>query len=236
MADTATATPAATVDTKAATVAPTPAHAAPATAEPKVDAKGATPAAPPKVRISMAEEAPKTDAPKADATPEPAKDGDVKVAEGEVVYDLKMPEGAMVDDSVKESVVAFAKEHKLAPEVAQKMLERENSAKVEFFNSNKPGGIEWSKRADQMEADALADAEIGGSPEKLKASAELGRRVLDKYFSPSVKQFLIESGLGSNKELIRGFVKIAKASKDDTVVMPGAQGGPASPGDLEAMY
>lgn len=234
MATETVTTSTAQADTKAAgAAAQTQTVSTSATAvDPKADTKVVTPA-PAKERISLASETKTDDTKKADE-----KSGDVKVLEGqEIVYDLKLPQDSAFGEEYKESVIAFAKEHKLPAEVAQKVADRDHAMRADFLKSHSPGGSEWTKRADLYEKESLEDPEIGGSPEKLKASAELGRRVLDKYFPPEVKKFLIESGLGSNKYVIKGFAKLAKAHKEDSLVIPGAQGAPvAQPGDLTSMY
>lgn len=140
-------------------------------------------------------------------------------------YDLKLPEGSQLDASAVEKIASFAKERGLSNEQAQAVLQRDHEAKASFEAANKPGGEDWVKRTADWEKAALADKEIGGSAEALKANAELGRRVLSKFFPESMAKYLTDSGLGSHPDVIRGFVKIGKMMADDQLVVPGKDEG-----------
>lgn len=226
-ATTTTSTPTADVKVTApVTQTTTTSETVKAVVDPKAETKKVETAPAAKVeRINLADEPPKVEDKKVDVDPS-----------AEPVYTLKLPDGSLLSKESVDEVTAFAKANKIAPEVAQKLLERDHARQANFIASHKPGGAEWTKKADQFSSEALADAEIGGSPEKLKASAELGRRVLEKFFPKEVKQFLIESGLGSNKEVIRGFYRMGKAMKDDSIIIGGAQAPPSGPKSLEDMY
>ncbi len=136
-------------------------------------------------------------------------------------YDIKLPDGALLDPSHVEKVSAYAKEHKLSNEDAQRVLERDNAVLMDFFEAQKHGGPEWTKRVDEWEKLALADKEIGGTPENLKASAELGKRVISKYFPESIIGWLNETGYGSHPDILKGFAKLGKMMTDDQLVQPG---------------
>lgn len=212
----------------ATVVAPAPVVAAPATPAPVAPAAPVTPvvAAPPATPAAPAPE-PKT------LLSEPAK------VEPEVKYDLKLPKDSKLTQADQDAVAAFAKEHKIAPEMAQKLLERDHAAKEAFITANQKGGPVWTDRVQAYEKEALMDPDLGaGDPVKLTAICEQGRRVLDKYGTPKLKQYLIDSGMGSNAEVLKMFANLAKASAEDTIVSPQpAAGAPANQtGDLVNMY
>lgn len=141
-------------------------------------------------------------------------------------YDLKLPEGSPLKPESVEKIASFAKERGLSNEQAQAILQRDHEAQVSFAEANKPGtGSEWKARVQGWEQAALADKEIGGSEEALKANAELGRRVVTKFFPESVSKFLSDTGFGSNPDIIRGFAKLGKMMSDDQLVIPGGSAG-----------
>jgi hypothetical protein len=199
---------------------------APAPAPAKADANSPAPApaAQPAANQSAAPAVdPKAGAPAADPKADPAKP---VVPEK---YDLKLPDGSTLAADQVEKIASFAKERGLSNDQAQALVQREHEAKVSFDEANKPGGADWTKRVSDWEKTALADKEIGGSEEALKANVEHGRRVLQKYFPESISKFLNESGFGSHPDIIRGFSKLGKMMADDRLVIPGASAGNKQP-------
>ncbi len=167
-------------------------------------------------------------------SPETTK-GTPAEAKPEVTFSLKLPDGSLLDQAHVEKVTSFAKERGLSNDQAQAILERDHQEKSAFVEANKPGGVEWTKKVNGWEAAALADKEIGGTPEALQANAELGKRVIAKYFPESIKSFLDETGFGSHPEVLRGFVKLGKAMSDDKMVHPGSQSS-GNPKSLEDIF
>ena len=114
------------------------------------------------------------------------------------MYDLKLPENSVLDETAIERMTAYARESGLSPEAAQKQLEFLNTEvadrNVAFLESIKPGGAEWTRNVSEWETQARKDPELGGSPEKFAATVESARRVLAQVFPPTVAKFLHESG------------------------------------------
>lgn len=144
-------------------------------------------------------------------------------------YDLKLPEGSQLQADQVEKIATFAKERGLSNDQAQAVLQRDHEAQVSFMEANKPGGKDWETRVSNWEKAALADKEIGGSEEALKANAEHGRRVLQKFFPETVSKYLVDSGFGSHPDVIRGLSKLGKMMADDTLVLPGGGAGNKQP-------
>ncbi len=117
-------------------------------------------------------------------------------------YDLKIPEISHLTNEQISKIEAFAKSNGLTNEQAQGVLESENSALAGFLSDRQPGGKVWTAQVDAWEQAALADKDIGGTKENLAQSAELGRRVVDRFFPPEVKTFLNETGFGSHPMIL----------------------------------
>lgn len=156
---------------------------------------------------------------------EPAADADKAKTGVPDKYELKLPEQTSLDTAVVERTAAIARELGLSQDHAQKTLEFVNTevaAKLAAVTeAHQPGGAEWTKNVEGWEAAALADPDLGGSgkPEVLKANADLAQRVLASFFPPSVKEFLIETGFGSNPDVLRGFVKIGRSMSEGSLVI-----------------
>lgn len=135
-------------------------------------------------------------------------------------YELKIPDGSLLDAAHVDKLTAFAKEQKLTNAQAQVILNRENEAVASYVTAHKPGGEVWNKLVTDWESAALVDKEIGGSKEVLAANVELGKRVIDRYFPEPIRKFLQESGYGSNPDVLRGFVKLGKAAGEDKIERP----------------
>jgi hypothetical protein len=156
-------------------------------------------------------------------------------------YDLKVPETAKgIDAAIVERTAAIARAQGLGNEAAQKLLEgvvaevtAQQTAQVEAW---KPGGSEWTKRDAEWRAAALADAAIGGSPEKLAKSVELAQKVMAKFGGDDVVAFLKETGLGSHPAALKLLSKIGAAMSESSLVVgaPAAVAGSLSA--AEKMY
>ncbi len=136
-------------------------------------------------------------------------------------YDLKVPNGALLDSSHVEKIAAYARERGLSQEDAQKVLERDNSILMSYAERQKAQTEE--ARNSWAEATKL-DKELGG--EKLPQTVEVARRVLDRFGSEEFKQQLNETGLGNHPELIRILSRIGKVLSSDQTILGGA---PAKP-------
>lgn len=151
-------------------------------------------------------------------------------------YELALPENAAIDTTALERTATTARELGLSNEAGQKMvnfLNTEVAAREEaFLTSNKPGGVEWTKRVSDWEGAALSDTDVGGSPEKLQESVAISQRVLAEFFPTEIKEFLQESGFGSHPALLRGLAKIGRAMLEDDVTAGPANSGKRRPEDV----
>lgn len=182
------AAPVAPVET--AQPAETPKESAPETEKAKDAPKESPKAAPAEALLGESSK-------KADEAPkDEAKEEDIQ---------LSAPEGHKLDDVFLDEFKPLAKEYGLNSEKAQKLLDV-------YFKAQAAAAIRTSN--EWLEA-AKADKEVGG--EKLKASAELANKALAKFGTPELRQWLGNSPLANNPELLRIFSRIGAAISNDSV-------------------
>lgn len=172
------------------------APAAPAPAEEKVstpESKAPEAAAEPKVEEKKAEE--------------PKKEQPPVVPEK---YDLKIPEGSVVDARFVEKIAAVAKAQGLSNEQAQALLNQQSQEIGSYVK----------EQSDTWKSQALADKEIGG--DNLNKNVALASRVISKFGSDSLRAELDKTGYGNHPEVIRLLSKIGAAIGEDHLVMPGS--------------
>ncbi len=136
---------------------------------------------------------------------------------------MKLPEGSTLDAPALERTAAIARELGLSDSAAaQKVvdfLHQEASSQREaFLAAHQPGGAEWVKQEAAYREAALADAEIGGTPEKLATSTELAKRAFAKFADPEAAGFFETSGLGSHPQVLRMLTRIGKAMGEGALV------------------
>lgn len=129
-------------------------------------------------------------------------------------YDLKLPDGSLLDADHLDSISSLAKEKKLSNEEAQAILERDHAV-LSAFEDRKRQEAEVMK--DEWAKSAQSDKEYGG--EKYKESIALARRVLNQFGSNALKEQLNSSGLGNHPELIRLMVRIGKEISAGSLVV-----------------
>jgi hypothetical protein len=149
--------------------------------------------------------------PAADTTGEkPAEEGKKPEAQGAPeAYDIKVPEGITLDEASLGEFTSVFKELNLTQEQAQRL------ADVQAAFVQKQNEATAAQFAQWQEA-SKTDKEFGG--DKLQENLAVGKKALDTFFSPDVKQMLVITGLGNHPEVIRGFIKIGKQLSDDSVI------------------
>ena len=187
----------------------TPAPDAPKadTPAPAPDApKAAAPADTPKA------DAPNPDAPKADAPKDGDAPKDAPKAEAPADYAaLKLPEGYKADDPVFADAVKLFEGEKIAPEVAQKLIDftvERDKAIAKAVNDQ--SAAQWTKQTGEWRANA----------EKEFSADQLGnaKTALAQVFDKETVAYLEGLGFTNHPGLIRGMVKVSQAIKDDTFV------------------
>lgn len=138
----------------------------------------------------------------------------------EIKYDLKLAEGAMLDQAYVEQFSQFAKENKLTQEMAQGFLNREQNLLNSYVQKQQQ---EFEATQKAWVAEIEKDPEIGG--EKLKENVELAHRALKQFGSEKFLSELEQTGYGNHPELVRVFAKIGQLIKEDKMVSPNANSG-----------
>jgi hypothetical protein len=196
---------------------------------------GGTPA--PDPAAPAAGGAPPTDGtPAPDAKPDAKPDGGAPAAP---TYALKLPDGSTLDADFVNRTAAIYGAQGLSTEAAGKLFDAQiaeiakaTTAAVEAARTAEneamrkdyapETGAKWIERNDAQKAAALADAEIGGTPEKLTANAEKANAVLKRFFEPAFIEEIHAAGFASHPDVIRGFLRIGRLMSEATLVPPGS--------------
>lgn len=161
------------------------------------------------------------DGQKADGKPE----GDKSEGAPEAYTDFTTPEDVKLDPELAGELKTLAKELNLPQAQAQKVADLGAKLAQKMVADQ----AETLKQArTQWESEARADKEIGG--DAFEANLGVAKKAVDAFVSPELKAMLNETGLGNHPELIRTFVKIGKAIKEDGFV--GGRATPAVRGDM----
>lgn len=213
-----------------------PAAGSTAVADPPVP----PPAEPPKEPSSIATEG----APKPPETPpaeppkppeEPPKAPPKPAAAAEPpkpeVYELESPKDGLL---TKEYVTQFQKDAiaaGLSKDEAKDLLDTQYRAVKEFDDRTK-ASVETAKR--EWRELSLADKEIGG--DNFNKTAELSKRVVDKFGNDAFKKLLNESGFGNYPEVLRFLSKIGAAFSEDQLRAGNASSGGVTKSREEILF
>lgn len=140
----------------------------------------------------------------------PSGDAAKAQAQAEPSYSFNAPEGTEFDAEVLKTFGDAAKELKLAPDAAQKLLDKV----APVMQARQSQHLE-QMRAEWLEA-SKTDKEFGGA--KLSENLGVAKKALDAFGSPQLRTLLEESGLGNHPEVIRFFLKAGKAISEDRYV------------------
>ena len=167
-----------------------------------------------------------------DQKPDDKEDGDKEDGDKDAVpekYDLKVPEGFVLDEAVLGEFTELAKEAKLSQEAAQKFADLH--AKLAKEASQRLIG-QWEKTIESWQTEAKADPEIGGADHEEKlATAKFG---LKKFGTPELSQLMDDLFVGNHKEFIRLFYRLGKIAQDPKFVEAESVGSVKS--DAEVLY
>lgn len=141
----------------------------------------------------------------------------------EVKYDLAVPEETSLTEPEVESLKAYAKEKGLSKDQAQELLNQRHEAKEDLISRYKS---EQDTLRTQWLESAKNDKEFGG--QHFAQNVEFAKRSLEKFATPGIVEYLNQTGLGNNPEVIRLFYRIGKSMSNDSIVNPGSAGGPVT--------
>jgi len=146
-------------------------------------------------------------------------------------YELKLPEGSILKPEHVEQISAFAKEHKLSQELAQKLLERESGSVSSYAQARQ---AEIDKEVSGWLVQVQNDPEYGG--EKFKQNAEYARQFVKKYGDEDFWKALDMTGLGNHPALFRFMARAGKAAANDKAVFAGTTTTPEKKSAAEILY
>lgn len=134
-------------------------------------------------------------------------------------YELKLPDGALLDSVALEEISAYAKEKGYSQEQAQELLTRENEAVLDYVERTE----ELHKaQVSKWRQEVMADKEIGG--EQFNINIEYAHRVLQKFAPKEFVETLEKTGFGNHPLLVKTFVAIGKAMQPDKIVKANSVG------------
>lgn len=151
------------------------------------------------------------------ASGNPATAGAAKPAEPQApvkqapeAYSLTLPEGSQMDDAGLKAFSEIARKADLSNDSAQLFLSELAPVMAQRFQDQ-------AAAIQQQWADAAkADKEFGG--DKFGENLATAQKAIDKFGTPELTQFLIDTGLGKHPELIRAFVKVGRVVSEDSLV------------------
>jgi hypothetical protein len=158
----------------------------------------------------------KPDADKA-KEPDAAKPEDKAAAEAKLKeipedgkYEFALPDGVEIDTELAATAMPVLKEagvsregaNKLAAFMAQQRA-TEHTARMEH----------WDKINREWQDAARKDSEYGG--DKFDASLGAANKMIDKFGTPELKEYLTASGGGNHPEMIRFMARVGNAFSDD---------------------
>lgn len=141
------------------------------------------------------------------------KEGEKPAGAPEAYEDFKTPEDIKLDPELAGELKALAKEFNLPQEQAQKVADL-GAKLAQKMQANQAEVLKAAR--EEWASNARADKEYGG--DAFDANMATAKKAVDQFVSPELKTMLNETGLGNHPELIRTFVKIGKAIKEDGYV------------------
>ena len=141
---------------------------------------------------------------------DPTKAPETKVED--VKYEFKLPEGMELDAALAAEFTTIAKDLKLTPEAAQKLVDLRSAAEAKRAELHKTTIAKWAD-------DVKADKELGG--DKLAESTATAKKAI-ALGGPELTALLNESGLGNHPVIFKWAHAIGKAMSEDSKVITGS--------------
>lgn len=126
-----------------------------------------------------------------------------------VEYSFELPEGVELDAKGAEGLTAVARELKLPPEAAQKLVDL-------YAERVQAQANQFTEMVKGWETEVKKDPALGG--DKLAETITVAKTAIDKYGSPALLSLLDSSKMGSHPEVIRFLHKVGLTLKEDAIV------------------
>lgn len=186
---------------------PVPAAATPTPAPPATETKPAE-TKPATALIEAAPEKPKTE----------EKPSEAAAVE---LQPFTLPDGQVADPVLMGEFTTLAKELKLDQATGQRLVDLYTKAQAAQYEQLEATVKKWAE-------DTQKDKEIGG--QNFDATKAAAARVMAKYATPELREFLSQTRVGDHPELIRFVARIGKEMREDTsgpAAAPAAEKTPA---------
>lgn len=142
-------------------------------------------------------------------------------------YDLKAPEGIVLDTAAVEEFSVIAKELNLTNDQAQKFANVAAAMEQRRAEAHVKTVKEWAEQS-------KGDKEIGG--DAFDTNMSTARKFMDTFGSPELKQLLDVSGFGNHPEVVKLFVKAGKRFGEDGFVASGNRAATPEQSAAKALY
>jgi hypothetical protein len=138
-------------------------------------------------------------------------------------YEIALPKESPVGADVLAKVADLAKGLSVTDSArVQAIVDLIHGEAVQVLEAQqealKKGGTLWTQTVQRLEADALADPDIGGTPERLQATVQKAKAALAEFGGDEFSTFLEDTGLGSDKRLIKAWAKVAERMQEDRLI------------------
>jgi hypothetical protein len=122
-------------------------------------------------------------------------------------YEFTLPDGMEMDTVLAEKAGPVLKDAGITREQANKLAGIIAADRKERFE-------QWGKTQEEWVKAAKTDKEYGG--DKFDASITGAKRVLNKFGTPELQEYLTASGGGNHPEMIRFMARVGNAISDDS--------------------
>jgi hypothetical protein len=137
-------------------------------------------------------------------------EADAKAAVVPEKYDLKLPEGTIVDEPMMAEFTAFAKESKLTNDQAQKAADLHLKAIGAFAAKQ---AAEFTDQQKKWTDEMIGDKDLGGK--KIDDTLSVARKVVSAFGTPRLKADLERTGMGNHPDLVKMFHAVGLQLGDD---------------------
>ena len=146
-------------------------------------------------------------------------------------YDIKMPEGVELDQTLLDEIAPQFKELGLTTKQAQSLADKFIAAQEKRATEQSQG---WAKTVSDWVDTAKADPEIGGA--KWDGTVKVASGVVGKFGTPELKEYLNASGAGNHPEMIRFMAKVGAVISEDNPAISENPGKPAPRDSAAILY
>lgn len=132
-----------------------------------------------------------------------------------MTYELKLPDGSLLDPQDIVKVEAFAKANNLTNAQAQQLLEQRHEAAAGLVQRQQAFLTDQSQK---WLEEIRGHPELGGT--HFAETTAYAKRVMQRFGSEGLTELLESSGLGNHPKVVEFVVKIGKALGEDLRPLP----------------